>query len=178
MSKLTDSLSYSHLLKILDYNSETGIFRWKIDIGRGRSGTEAGTFRNIDGARHIRINGKFILSHRLAWFYVFGEWPIWPKHIDHINGNRVDNRIANLRIALPAQNRANSKRRVDNTSGFKGVSDSWGKSRIKRWRAMIVVRQEGRRKQITIGRFKTREEAHAAYLVAAKQHFGEFARGE
>lgn len=107
-----------------------------------------------------------ILAHRLAWALHFGRWP--DQAIDHINGDRTDNRIANLRLATVAENTRNGKRRSTNTSGYKGVS----LTENGQWRATIVA--GGR--QSYLGRFSTAEDAHAAYVKAASRLHGEFAR--
>jgi len=88
--------------------------------------------------------------------------------IDHINGNTLDNRKENLRIATYSQNRGNSKRYRNNTSGYKGVS--WNKNR-QRWEACIGYQN----KYIYLGLYTTKEEAALAYNEAAKKYFGEFA---
>lgn len=90
-----------------------------------------------------------------------------PRKGDHINHDGLDNRRANLRIATHGQNVQNSRRRRDNTSGFKGVS--WDKEASK-WQAYIFSDKRRR----LLGRFKTKEEAHAAYCVAAQALWGEF----
>lgn len=87
------------------------------------------------------------------------------SEIDHISGNSLDNRRTNLRVATRQQNRANSRCR--NKNGYKGITRQRGK-----WRAQIVVN----RKHISLGTYKTPQEAHAAYIEAAKKYFGEFAR--
>jgi hypothetical protein len=92
-----------------------------------------------------------------------------PTHdVDHENGNSLDDRISNLRPATRSQNTANTRRRRDNLSGYKGVS-----RRRKKWEARIRVRGE----PICLGCFETPEDAHAAYVEAARKHFGEFANG-
>lgn len=91
------------------------------------------------------------------------------KQIDHINGNRADNRWLNLREADSCQNRQNMKRSSRNTSGFKGVS--WHE-RGQKWMAQIACR--GGREHL--GLFDTIEAAYAAYCAAAKRLHGEFAR--
>jgi hypothetical protein len=96
---------------------------------------------------------------------VTGEWP--TGLIDHQNGDGTDNRWANLRLATSSLNAANSRRRSDNTSGFKGVS----RCRGARWRASIQL--NGKFKHL--GHFDTPEEAHAVYCAAAANYFGEFA---
>jgi hypothetical protein len=113
------------------------------------------------------FKSKEVLAHRLAWYFVFGEFP--EQHIDHINGDKTDNRIQNLRLANPAQNSWNMRKSVRNTSGFKGVS--WDeKNRL--WCAQIQT--HGKNKKL--GRFSTKELAHAAYIDAAKKLHGDFAR--
>ena len=99
------------------------------------------------------------MAHRLAWFYTYGKWP--NHEVDHINGNRLDNRIANLREATRSQNEFAAK---------KGKGIRWEPKR-KKWLARIGVNW----KQINLGRYATREEALAAYKKAAKEAFGEFA---
>lgn len=88
--------------------------------------------------------------------------------VDHRDGNGLNNRRSNLRLATPVEQRRNTKRRSDNTSGFKGV--------IKQgdaWRARINI---GNGRCLHLGYFSTAEEAGRAYDAAAREHFGEFAR--
>jgi hypothetical protein len=101
---------------------------------------------------------------------VYGEWP--PLQLDHVNGNPVDNRFANLRLASASQNSANARRPVTNTSGFKGVH--LNPTSTQKWRAKITVNKV----QVYLGYFDTKEEAGAAYMRAAQEHFGEFARAK
>ena len=91
--------------------------------------------------------------------------------IDHINGDKGDNRIANLRLCTINQNRQNKPKYKNNKSGFKGVCFESGE-REKPWRARIVVNK----KAISLGNFHTKLEAHHAYQEAAKKYFGEFNR--
>lgn len=92
----------------------------------------------------------------------------WPL-VDHVNGNGLDNRRANLRPATNAENMRNRRRYANNTSGFKGVTFDKAKGR---WKAQI--RLDGRRRYI--GRYDTAEEAARAYDAAARELHGEFAR--
>lgn len=96
-----------------------------------------------------------------------GEWP--DKRMDHRDLDRSNNRWSNLRLASNTENGANRAKGKNNTSGHKGVS--WCKNRQK-WQAGIKINY--RRK--ALGRFDTKEEAAAAYAVAAQELFGEFAR--
>jgi hypothetical protein len=143
----------------LDYDPDTGVFRWK----RRRRGIIVGSVSgciNLGGYRVIVFQQKAFYAHRLAWLYVHGEWP--TDQVDHINGDRLDNRIANLREAgysINAQNRRSP------TPGSKiallGVSMSRGL-----YRAQIWFNGTNR----FIGRFPTAEAAYAAYVEAKRIH--------
>lgn len=153
-------MDYRELSEELIYDPAAGRFTWK---------KEPGTISN--GYRYIRVNQKMLLAHRIAWLMSTGEDPEGLV-IDHINGDRLDNRIDNLRLATYSQNSANAKRHSRNTSGLKGASrvlknGRWG----GRWQSSITY--QGR--QMHLGSFGTKEEAHAAYLSAARGLQGEFA---
>lgn len=96
------------------------------------------------------------------------------EHVDHINGNPLDNRKENLRVCTACQNLANQKLRKDSTTGYKGVCAS--KVKINPWRAYVNKKIDGKSKQHHLGFFKTKEEAALAYNEKAKELFGEFAR--
>ena len=151
----------------LDYNSETGIFIWKERRGgKALKGTVAGCLCGTNGYRVISIKNCLYFAHRLVWFWVYG---IWPREIDHINGSRDDNRIANLREVNRAQNLWNSKKKSQNKSGFKGV---YFNRRMKKWTARLTYRGDIKE----LGYFNSPEDAHAAYCDGAKKYFGNFAR--
>lgn len=159
-------MTNEYLKSILRYTKGDGIFRWRVKHSRKVNvGAPAG---GIDCAGYvvIGINGKTYYGHRLAWFYVHGEW---PKQIDHRNGDRSDNRWSNLRAATHQQNILNAKKARNNTSGYKGVS--WHKAAGK-WSAYITL--DGKKKHL--GLHPTSEAAHAAYMAAAKAAQPEFAR--
>jgi hypothetical protein len=152
-----NTLTSQHLRKILDYDLNTGRFTWRVKTSRKVVvGKEAGNTKP-SGYVSIRINGLGHYAHRLAWCYVYGDWP--TDEIDHINGVRNDNRIANLRQATRKQNMENRVRPVG-ASGYRGVV--WLEANQK-WRASIVHN----RKNIYLGLFDTAEEASAMYSDAA-----------
>lgn len=153
-------LTAENARQILDYDAETGEFRNR------RTGKQIGWVDRY-GYRVISVAGCKRFAHRLAWLYVLGEWP--SGEIDHINGDPLDNRLANLRLATRSQNLANTKLLPSNTSGFKGVSFS---KKLHRWRASICINQQRKH----LGFFNSPEAAHAAYVSAAEQCFGVFAR--
>lgn len=149
------------LKKALAYDPETGVFRWLISPTRSvKVGDTAGGL-NREGYLMIRFKNRKYAAHRLAWWWVTGKWP--KEHIDHRNGVKDDNRFCNLREATLAENNQNrTAPNEGNTSGLLGVS--W-ESTSRRWRAQIWVNGASR----TIGRFKEKEEARAAYTEAKEQ---------
>lgn len=118
-----------------------------------------------------RTANRRISMHRVILERAIGRPLSSQEEPDHINGNGCDNRRSNLRVANYAQNRQNMPRRIDNTSGYKGVS--WDKERQK-W--VATIKAGGKRR--IYKRFDTIEEAHAAYVEAALKYHGEFARTE
>lgn len=119
------------------------------------------------GYRKIFYNGRQVLEHRLVWFFEYGSFP--DGQIDHINCDRTDNRVINLRIATYSQQRANTRLSAANSSGFKGVSYRKDKNK---W--VAEVKLNGCKKHL--GYYKTPELAHDAYVQAAKKIFGEYCR--
>jgi len=162
-------LTQERLQQLLRYDPDTGEFRWRV---QKRANHRAG---DIAGCRmrseywSIHIDGRCYRAHQLAWLYVQGEWgrPL----IDHRDGDPMNNRWRNLRLASHGDNAANRPRLRNNTSGYKGVSFD---RRRGRWMAQITHR--GRR--YCIGRYKTAQDAHSAYVAKARELFGEFARME
>jgi HNH endonuclease/AP2 domain len=160
-------LTQARLRELLDYNPETGVFVWKMKASmRTKIGSVAGS-SHCGRYLQVKVQTKKYLMHRLAWFYSYGVWP--ANEIDHINGNKIDNRLDNLREASRSQNEANKFIRIDSASRIKGVC--W-KKQNKKWKAEICVNK----KRIYLGYYDTSEDAQAAYCAAACLHFGEFAR--
>jgi hypothetical protein len=150
----------------LNYDHETGLFTWKINKkGPAKAGHRAGAVHSR-GYITIRINGHDYLAHRLAWFIQYGTLNEYDQ-IDHINLDRKDNRIVNLRKATHAENCRNTKVRSHSFSKLKGAH--YHKVR-KKYRARITIDK----KQIWLGYFNTAEEAHAAYKEASLKLHGNF----
>jgi hypothetical protein len=138
-------LTFEYLREALDYNEGTGEFTWARDRGRSiKAGTKAGTVAH-NGYVNIglKTNGKkkLYLAHRLAWFWMNGEWP--DGEIDHINRNKADNRLSNLRVVTRSENELNKSLQSRNKAGATGVSfckatGKWQVSRrvggISQWR--------------------------------------------
>lgn len=150
-----------YLKSILDYNSYTGTFVWKVyKSSRAVIGSIAGTF-NPDGYLIIKIDGKNYRSHHLAWLYTHGIWP--SDILDHINGERADNRIINLReatIQLNAQNQRNPV--ITNKCGLIGV-----RFRKDAGKFTAQIKLNGKTKHI--GYFTDKNDAHAAYILAKRE---------
>lgn len=147
-------MNHEELIGLLDYDTGTGLFVWKSGWKKGKA---AGWIKK-DGYAYVCIRYTTYLAHRIAWFYVHGEFP--ADQIDHINGVRSDNRIANLRPVSRTEN-AHNQRRAQASSHTKilGVGRSG-----TRYRARIRVN----RKYIHLGCFGTAEEAYEAYLEAKR----------
>ena len=148
-----------NILEVVHYDAETGKFAWKANRQKALIGKEICEISD-QGYVYIRVLGRRILAHRLAWFVVHGELPSSP--LDHFNGDRTDNRIANLRLCTNSQNLQNRGKQANNTSGYMGVS--WHKVRSK-WRATIQIDK----KHMHLGLFDTAEDAYAAYCYAKSE---------
>ncbi len=145
------SLCANDLRLLLPYNAETGSFTWK--ESRLPAETKMGP-----GYLGVRVKGRVHYAHRLAWFYVYGEWPLV---VDHINGNPVDNSLSNLRSGTQSQNLQNQTQlRKDNSTGHIGID-----KRRNKYRAVIGLSGE----KIYLGDFLSLEEAKAAYLEAKRE---------
>jgi hypothetical protein len=154
------TLSAERLRELLDYDPETGVFRWKAVSSKNqvRVGDVAGCVET-NGYRRIRVYGRAYQAHRLAWLHVYGRWPV--GEIDHINGAKDDNRISNLREATRSENLQNQRRATRGSkTGFLGVYPSFGK-----FGAQIMLAGKTRH----IGTFETAEQAHAAYVRAKRE---------
>ena len=168
---IADGLSPDQLRASLDYHPESGLFFW-----RDREGSKAKKIHAGQLAGHrcprlgyvlLRLDKRLYRAHRLAWLYMTGKWP--NGLIDHIDGNGLNNAWTNLREATPTENNINRPAPRRNTSGLKGAS--WSKTN-RRWLAHIS--HDGT--AYHLGFFDTAQEAHAAYLGAAKILHGPFAR--
>lgn len=154
------------LRETLDYDPATGILTWRRS-GGGVAAGDAAQHVNPQGYVRVNIGGRIYQGHRLAWLHTYGVWP--TGDLDHRDGCRTNNRIANLREATRSQNNANAKRNRNNSSGYKGVSLFKPTGRY-----MAYINAGGTRKYL--GYFATAGDAHAAYCKAAADIFGNFAR--
>lgn len=162
--KLENRITQERLKQFLNYDSETGHFIWKISKGRSKAGSIAGGKNITLGYWQLRIDNQLYWAHRLAWLYEHGEMPEFI--LDHINGDKLDNRIANLRLC-PNGNGDNMQNRTaplkNNRAGLLGA---YYFKRTNKFMSSIQV--DG--KHIHLGYFDTAEDAHAAYKQAKAKH--------
>lgn len=159
------------LRQVIGYNPDSGEFRWLERPGdhgwtRKNAGKVAGYLDTSVNYLRIGMYGERFFAHRLAWLFMMGEWPI--HHVDHINGDRTDNRWNNLRSATQTENNHNVGLRRNNTSGVKGVS--WDAER-SRWFASITVNGKSK----GLGRYEEFDDAVAARKKAEAEYHGAFA---
>lgn len=158
---MTDArITAQRLRELLSYDQDTGLFT-RLSHGRGRrpaEGRPAGC-KTDRGYIHIHVSGRIYKAHRLAWLYVNSEWP--DGDIDHIDGDKTNNRINNLRsvsTSVNMQNQRSAQKR--NASGFLGVTVHGG-----RFEASIKLNG----KNIYLGSYATPELAHDAYLAKKRE---------
>lgn len=158
MTKYREEVSHEKVKSLLFYDPEKGHFIWRISPRHTvPAGSGANRSRNVDGYESVTIDFVAYKAHRLAWFYVYGEWP--NGDIDHINGIRHDNRIVNLRVVKRGDNVMNSRKRAGKyTSKYRGVSFH---KKTGKWSAAFRGKYLGIR--------ETPEEAHELYLAKFKE---------
>lgn len=159
---LPKKINPDRVREVLNYDAETGVFTWKLPISRRADVGEVAGGKNKSGYILIQFDGKQFYAHRLAWAYIHG---CVPDLIDHINGDKSDNRFCNLREASKSQNGANQTTKCRAKSGEKGV---YYQSNTKKWRVKVG--------KIHVGYFDTKNDAHAAYAITRKAVYGEFAK--
>lgn len=157
---MKQSLSADQARALLDYDKDTGTLTWRVHTRNTRIGGIAGS-PSSNGYVQIQVCNHNYRAHVLAWLLMTGEW---PKHqIDHINGNRSDNRWANLRAATQSQNSINSPPRGPLPKGVTITPSN-------RFDAKLWIGGKWK----CLGKFDTIEDAEIAYLRAAKEYQGEF----
>lgn len=142
----------------INYDPTTGNFSWRVSAPGISAGKSAG-YVSLFGYRVICVNRKAIRAGRLAWFLFYGKWP--DGEIDHINNNRLDDRISNLRVVDRSGNSQNRRSAMANNKSCGLLGATWNKQH-KRWQAKIVASKI----RYHLGYFDTPEDAHAAYMKA------------
>ena len=159
--KLKPAPNLERLRKHLHYNKTTGLFTSR------KTGNLVGFIRN-DRYWNILFEGVTYLGHRLAWYYVHGEWPI---EIDHKDKNRSNTAIKNLRKCTRKENIGNGLGWAKKKKSGLPRGVFYHPADKKRFRAQIYINY----KAVHLGVFNTIEAASSAYKIAAREHFGEFA---
>lgn len=154
--KTSGELTQERLKSLLNYNPETGEFTWLVG-GRGCKAGEIAGYPKCDrGGKiytYIGIDGKYYYAHRLAWLYIYGEWP--KDQLDHIDQDSLNNRLSNLRDVTHSENHKNQKIPKNNSSGVLGVTFH---NKAQKWVASIQVNS----KSIHLGVFDLKDDAITA----------------
>lgn len=156
-------MTKEELEKLFEYKD--GELYWKVTRNnKTKKGMLAGG-RSINGYIYVTINNKNYRAHRIIYLLHHG---VAPKILDHIDGNRQNNKIANLREATSSQNSMNSKIKKDNTSGVKGVH-------LHKPTGKWIVRVNINKQRKHLGLFEDFELAALVATEARDKYYGEFA---
>jgi hypothetical protein len=159
---MSDVLTVSRARDLFLYDDARGVLVRRVRQGRHQAGSIVTSVR-ADGYGQVGIDGRRYMTHRVIWLIVAGDWPV--NLVDHVNGDRSDNRCANLRLATKTTNAQNLKSgHSDGATGLLGVSFIRGR-KSKPFRSEIRVEGD----QVYLGTFPTAEAAHEAYLAAKRQ---------
>jgi len=159
--------SQKDLRALFDYDARSGSLLWKKPPSKSsvKSGTAAGGIKS-GGYISIKLNGLDYKAHRLVYVWHLGEIPSTAQ-IDHVDGNKANNRIENLRICSASENGRNRPAQANNTEGLKGA---YLHENGRSWQSVIRFQRTNH----FLGLYKTKEEAHRAYVTAARAIHGTF----
>lgn len=159
---MTATITEAEIANVLQYDPSTGLFLRKDCVGAGWTSG----YSHSAGYKIISFGRTKIYAHRLAWLIYFGHWP--PEEVDHINGDKSDNRLSNLRLATRAENCRNVGIKSHNKIGRKGVTRVGHK-----FRAEIRINK----KRHHLGYFDSPDKAAQVYAEASLRLHGQFANG-
>lgn len=155
------------LEKVLRYDADTGLLYWTVFHYPNKKPGDVAGHHAATGYISIQFNHIHYQAHRIAWYLHSGDDP-GALHIEHVDTNKANNKIDNLRLATARQNMCNMNKRSGTSSQYKGVSFY---AQGRKWQAQTTVN----RKNIHLGYFTDELEAHRAYCLAAIEMHGEFA---
>lgn len=176
-TNLTTTMSPGQIARLIQYDPDAGTFKWlprnessfattqAFKAWRGRYEGKETSCTSGGGYAVIRVGGKLFYAHRIAWAIMTGDWP--DSQIDHIDGNRLNNRFCNLRVATASENARNHGISRSNTSGVTGV---YLDSNRGKWVSEIMINL----KKIHLGSFTEFEDAVAARRKAEITHHGSY----
>lgn len=153
-------LTSERLREVLHYDPDTGLFRWRVTRPRAAIGSQAGTL-DTHGYVRIGVDGAIHRGHRLAWFYMTGEWP--SKEVDHLDGRKSNNAFSNLRDVARNVNQQNV--RAPHKRGGSGALGVSFHHATGKWRARVWTNG----KNTSLGLYDNREAAHSKYVEAKRQ---------
>jgi hypothetical protein len=158
---MSNALTAARVKEVLEYDPASGVLKWR-KTGKGRRLDLVAGSVDRHGYLQTRVDGRIYFNHRLAWLYVYGEWP--KNVIDHINGNPADNRIENLRDVCRKTNQENQRKAAasNKTTGLLGAS-------LHSKTGKFVASIQTNRKTVYLGLYKTPDQAHQAYITAKHQ---------
>lgn len=163
-------ISAEEIQTVFNYDYKTGAVNWRLGNGyKIKAGDPAGSLSN-NGYLRIEYKRQKYQAHRLVWVYIYGKIPN-NMFIDHINGNRADNRLCNLRLCTWSENQKNASLRKDNKTRYKGVY-AYGIN--GKYRIQILNPSTGKRENYCS--FNTLEDASNFYAIKASEYYGEFYR--
>ncbi len=156
---------------LLDYDADSGILTWKyrprlVDKAKAWNRRYSGTaITSLNGHGYVQlsIHKRKFEAHRIVWLWIHGKLP--DGNIDHINGDKTDNRISNLREASVSQNAWNMRKKKE--SGLRGASIH---TQTGRWQSHLCLNGE----HVFLGLFGSEAEAHEAYKRASIKYHGEY----
>jgi len=157
-------ITTNRIRELMDYDKETGIATWRVKPHPNSSRVPGEQIGSLNGGGYLicRIDRKWYRVHRLVWFYVFEEW---PDVIDHINGDRTDNRLSNLRNTSVAGNNLNISKHREGSPPFLRYRAKEGK-----WEAYLTKRVSPTGKKLHLGTFNSKEEAEKKVAEQLKFH--------
>lgn len=162
-------ITQQRLRELLDYDVSNGAFTWRTSNKRRiKAGQTAGSYNKVTGYLSINCDNMSFLVHRLVWIYMYGDIPV-GMYIDHVDNDKLNNRIENLRLCTKLQNKQNSSVSEKSKSGIKGVY--WIE---KLGKYLVCVGLNG--KMIKVGYYTNKEDAITASNNARLLHHGEFAK--